>query len=89
MPLYLAGAAHPNKTEAQMAMRALMDMVDDVLAIERRDGLRAAEMVPGHDWLSARDAIHIAVMERHEVTSILSFDSDFDRWPGLRRISRA
>jgi predicted nucleic acid-binding protein len=26
------------------------------------------------------------VMERHDLRQILSFDADFDRWPGLRRI---
>ena len=27
-------------------------------------------------------------MERHGIRSILSFDGDFDRWPGLQRIHR-
>lgn len=36
--------------------------------------------------LSARDALHIAVMERHNTTRILSFDSDFDRWPTVERV---
>ena len=35
---------------------------------------------------AARDALHIAVMEHHGIHSILSFDADFDRWPGLKRI---
>jgi hypothetical protein len=35
---------------------------------------------------SARDAIHIAIMERHGIQRIMSFDRDFDRWPGLTRI---
>jgi predicted nucleic acid-binding protein len=34
------------------------------------------------------DALHIATMQRMKVKSILSFDSDFDRWPGLTRIHR-
>ncbi|MCZ2147544.1 MAG: type II toxin-antitoxin system VapC family toxin [Bryobacterales bacterium] len=37
---------------------------------------------------SARDALHIAVMERYSIKTIFSFDRDFDRWPGLERISR-
>jgi predicted nucleic acid-binding protein len=31
-------------------------------------------------------AIHIAVMQRYGIRSILSFDGGFDRWPGLERI---
>jgi uncharacterized protein len=70
----------------QPAFEAILEVVDDVLAIEKRDVLRAAEILqlPGH-W-SARDAIHIAIMERHQIRRIMSFDADFDRWPGLSRI---
>jgi predicted nucleic acid-binding protein len=38
--------------------------------------------------LSARDALHLAVMERHAVSRILSFDSGFDGFPGVTRVSR-
>jgi len=48
--------------------------------------MRAAEIVQNPAQLSARDAIHIAVMERHGVRSIFTFDADFDRWPGLKRL---
>jgi hypothetical protein len=36
---------------------------------------------------TARDALHIAVLERHDVGQVMSFDSDFDRRPGLTRLS--
>ena len=36
-----------------------------------------------------QDALHIAVMERYGVATIFSFDRDYDRHPGLDRISRA
>jgi len=65
-----------------------LGIVDDVLAIERADVLRAGEIVQNGSLLSARDAVHIAVMERHGIRTILSFDADFDRWPGLRRMHR-
>jgi hypothetical protein len=70
------------------ALQTLLRLVDDVFPVEKRDGLRAAEMVAGNEWLSARDAIHLAVMERQGISTILSFDSDFDRWVGVRRIWR-
>jgi predicted nucleic acid-binding protein len=68
------------------AFRALLDVVEDVFAIEKFDVLRAAEIAQHRTSFSARDALHIAVMEHRGVQSILSFDADFDRWPGLRRI---
>lgn len=37
--------------------------------------------------LSARDAIHIAVMQGHDVGRILSFDSVFDGFPGIVRVA--
>jgi predicted nucleic acid-binding protein len=68
------------------AMKLMLNLVDDVFPIEKADVLRASEITQSRTSLSARDSIHIAVMERHAVQSILSFDADFDGWPGLRRI---
>jgi predicted nucleic acid-binding protein len=36
--------------------------------------------------VSARDAVHVAVMERRGVGLILSFDPGFDAVPGIRRV---
>jgi predicted nucleic acid-binding protein len=36
--------------------------------------------------LSARDALHVAIMEHYGVSRILSFDRGFDVYPGLSRI---
>jgi predicted nucleic acid-binding protein len=68
------------------AFQVLLDTVDDVFPVEKADVFRAAEIAQHRASFSARDAIHIAVMERHGVHSLLSFDADFDRWPGLKRI---
>ncbi|HUQ90766.1 MAG TPA: hypothetical protein VM120_03725 [Bryobacteraceae bacterium] len=51
-------------------------------------GIPAAEIAQNRALLSARDAVHIAVRERHGVRSILRLDAAFDRWPGLQRIQR-
>lgn len=67
------------------ALRLILDVVDEVFPIEEADVLRAAEIVQAPAALSARDAVHVAVMERRGVKAILSFDTDFDRWPGIRR----
>src|SRR5579884_3203140 len=63
------------------AFQLILDVVDDVFPIEKVDVIRAGEIVQNRAFLSARDSVHIAVMERHGVRSILSFDADFDRWP--------
>jgi uncharacterized protein len=68
------------------ALQLILDIVDEVIPIEKGEVLRAAEIVETRASMSARDALHIAVMERHGIRSILSFDGDFDRWPGLQRI---
>jgi hypothetical protein len=70
------------------ALQVTLDIVDEVLPIEKAEVLRAGEITQNRVLLSARDAVHIAVMERHGIRSILSFDADFDRWPGLQRIYR-
>lgn len=68
------------------AMQVTLEIVDEVYPVERVDVLRASEIVGALQLLSARDALHAAIMERHRVSTIFSFDSDFDRWPGLRRL---
>lgn len=78
-----------NKREAiGPAFQVTLDIVDEVIPIEKAEVLRAAEIAQNRALMSARDAVHIAVMERHGIRSILSFDADFDRWPGLQRIHR-
>lgn len=70
------------------ALQATLDIVDEVVPIEKSDVLRAAEIAQNPALLPARDAVHIAVMEHHGIRSILGFDGDLDRWPGLQRIYR-
>lgn len=69
------------------ASRMLLDVVDEVFPIEVADVLRAGEIVQAEKLLSARDALHLAVMERHQIDRVLSFDSGFDHWPGVVRVS--
>jgi predicted nucleic acid-binding protein len=124
IPMYLVGAAHPHKADAQRlietlisnrqrlvtdaevlqeilhryvaidrrdaiqaAFDALLGIADEVLSIDRATVERAKEIVMGSQRLSARDAIHLAVMEGHGIEQILSFDSGFDGFPGISRLS--
>jgi predicted nucleic acid-binding protein len=124
VPMYLVGAAHPNKDAARRALEeavaagqslctnaevlqeilhrytaigrrehidpafdALLAIVDIVYPIERADVDRARRILRTSPTLSARDAVHVAVMQGRDIDRILSFDSGFDGIPGIVRIS--
>ena len=124
IPMYLVGAAHPHKVDAQrwleklvserqrlvtdaevlqeilhryvainrrdaiqLAFDALLGVVDQVLAVDVGAVERAKAIVLGYKRLSARDAVHIAVMEQHGIDRILTFDAGFDGFPGVTRLS--
>lgn len=121
--MYLVGAAHLHKTDAQQllertitaghrlvsdaevlqeilhryrainrfdaiqpAFDALLGIVDDVFPIEEQDVRTAKDVLLGSRTMSSRDALHVAVMRRHGVAEIMSFDKGFDGVPGLTRI---
>ena len=71
----------------QLAFDALLGAVDEVIPISRTVVERAKQIVLGYRGLSARDAVHLAVMEQHGIETILSFDSGFDGFPGITRLS--
>jgi predicted nucleic acid-binding protein len=126
IPMYLVGAAHPHKIDAQRlleelivrseplatdaevlqeilhrygaigrteaihpALEALLGVVDEVFSVERRDVEKTRDILLGTTGLSARNALHLAVMERYDIHEILSFDAGFDRHPGIRRLHGA
>jgi len=77
-----------NRRDAiQPAFDALLGVTDEVLPVDRASVERAKEIIVGHRQLSARDAVHLAVMEQRGVDRILSFDSGFDGFPGIVRLS--
>ena len=124
IPMYLIGAPHPHKSDAQRlleklvsdrqrlvtdaevlqeilhryvaigrrdaiqpAFDALLGVVDQVLPVDRAVAERAKQIVLGRRQMSARDAVHLAVMEQHGIDQILTFDSGFDGFPGIARLS--
>ena len=123
IPMYLVGAAHPNKEAARLlleqaiargerlvtdaevlqeilhryhairrpdaiqpAFDLLRGVVDEVFPIELGDVERAKALLLGLSGLSARDAVHAAVMRRRGVATVMSFDTGFDRVAGLERL---
>lgn len=124
IPMYLIGASHPHKNDAQRLLERLVsdrqrlvtdaEVLQEILhryvAIDRRDAIqpafdallrvvdqvmpvdgavveRAKQIVMGNRRMSARDAVHLAVMEQNGIDRILSFDSGFDGFPGITRLS--
>jgi predicted nucleic acid-binding protein len=71
----------------QPAFDAMRAVVDEIFAIEATDGERARAILLANERLSARDALHVAIMERHSVPRIMSFDSGFDGLPNIKRLS--
>ena len=69
----------------QPAFDALNAAVDEVFSIDAKLVERAKDLVLGYGHLSARDAIHVAIMQAHGVSAIMSFDTGFDLVPGLTR----
>ncbi len=67
------------------ATDALLGVVDEVLPIDAETVLAAGRLLGRSTGLSARDAVHVAVMRRHGIDDILTFDTGFDGIAGLRR----
>ena len=58
-----------------------------VFAVTLADTDRARAMLSRSGPVGVRDAIHAAVMLNNEVTSIATFDTAFERVPGVSRFS--
>jgi predicted nucleic acid-binding protein len=70
----------------QPAFDALLGVVETVFEVTRADVERARDILLVRPKLSARDALHLAVMHRERITTILSLDRGFDNYPGVTRI---
>lgn len=68
------------------AFEALRAIVDEVYPVDLPTVERAREILLSGTQLSARDALHVAVMEREGVSAILTFDTGFDGTPGITRL---
>jgi predicted nucleic acid-binding protein len=123
IPMYLVGAPHPHKADAQRllertiasgeslvtdaevfqeilhryvaidrrdaiqpAFDALTGVVDEILSILPTHVMRTKEILLSVREISARDAVHAAVMEQAGIETIMSFDSGFNSIPGVVRL---
>lgn len=69
------------------AFTALRTVVDEVYPIEATDVDRARRLLSSTTTLSARDALHVAIMQARDVGRIMSLDRGFDGIPGIQRIA--
>jgi predicted nucleic acid-binding protein len=78
-----------NRRDAvQPAFEVILKIADQVYPIEQEDTERAKNIVLGYTSLSARDALHIAVMERYGISTILTFDRAYSLYPGIAVLDR-
>jgi len=71
----------------QPAFDVLVGIVDEIFPITAAVVERAKAIVLGKRRLSARDAVHVAVMEEHGIKEIMTFDAGFEGYPGIVRRS--
>jgi predicted nucleic acid-binding protein len=71
----------------QPALDALLGVVDEVFPIDAADVQRAKDVMMGMSKISARDALHVAVMKRHGITRVMSFDVGFDSVGWVERVA--
>ena len=71
----------------QPAFDAILRVVDEVFAVDQTVVERAKQIVLAYRQLSARDAVHLAVMEKNGIDRILSFDAGLDSFPRIIRLA--
>ncbi len=70
----------------QPAFDVLLEIVDEVFPVNLAAVERAKGVLLETTSLSARDALHIAVMEANDVDRIMTFDTGFDGYSRIKRV---
>ena len=85
--LYRFGASGQAQVGVQMASN-LMNLVPDVLPVTVEDMQTAVALFAeyGPKGVKARDVVHTAVMQNHQLTHIISTDKHFDQIEGITRL---
>lgn len=68
-----------------VAFGALKEMVEEIFPVSPEDVFEARQILSERDSLSSRDCLHVALMKRHSIGEILSFDKAFEQYPGIIR----
>jgi len=73
--------------EMRWAFDVAVGLTTKIFPIEQADAQLARDILLTSKRLSARDAIHAAVMRRHGIKRLMSFDAGFDELPDIERIT--
>lgn len=67
---------------------SLLDLVPVVLPVTASEAETAVPLFVqyGPQGVTARDVLHVAVMQSHGLTQIISTDRHFDQIPGVERL---
>lgn len=68
------------------AYEALEALVNETATVSKDDVDEARALTAQHVGLSARDALHVAIMRKIDCSRLWSYDAGFDRVPSIRRI---
>lgn len=75
------------RTDAiDVAFRSLDAIADEILTFGMGEIRAAKSIIDAVDGVSARDALHVAIMRSSRIDRILSFDHGFDAFPDLDRL---
>ena len=69
------------------AFACLDGIANETLTVGMSEIRSARAVLESVDGISARDALHVAVMRAAGVSRILTFDRGFDACPGIERLS--
>lgn len=68
------------------AFESLDALVDDTLSFDMSEVWAARDLIVSVEGISARNALHVAIMRKAEISRIFSFDRGFDTCPGIDRL---
>ena len=66
--------------------RQILDLFPHLLSVTRQEMLQACDVMAAYPNLPARDAVHIATMQRNKLSVMVSADCHFDGVESIQRV---
>jgi uncharacterized protein len=79
--------ARKERSKGFATLEDLLVIFPNPIAITREEIETARDLMRAHSFLGARDAIHAAVVQTHDLEGIVSADKVFDRIKGVKRFA--